>query len=481
MNGNAGVAPQRICPTVVPRATSGGFGRLQSFLRRVGVLSDVVVGITASLLAMEMHSLWGKAPVAGNATYIACCGLWFIVVLANWAERRRRHRAFFPWIAARNVAVISTLVFSLLFFDRTLGTAASRLSVLMFAVIGLLLVWLWHQLASLQGEWLYGNPGGVALIGDPVICAELALQMESPLGGSSPHILSHPGAPPEPAPQLLSDLENLLRTADLDEVLFVSSMPALDPSLASLWHGVLELCEATGTRLRVYSRWTETHGHVYLDVLGSVPILTFSFAPESQWKLLMKRFLDIVLASIGLVLAAPVIALAGIAVRVESDGPVIFSQTRCGLRGRPFTLYKLRSMRRDAEKMKAELSSHNEMDGPVFKMTRDPRITRVGRFLRRSSIDELPQLYNVLRGEMSLVGPRPPLPSEVSLYSLADLRRLAMKPGITGLWQVSGRNSVSSFKDWVELDAAYIRQWSLWLDCKILLKTVIIALRMTGK
>jgi lipopolysaccharide/colanic/teichoic acid biosynthesis glycosyltransferase len=151
---------------------------------------------------------------------------------------------------------------------------------------------------------------------------------------------------------------------------------------------------------------------------------------------------------------------------------VLFRQQRCGLNGRRFTLYKLRTMCADAERKFDEIAHLNEVNGPAFKAKKDPRVTPVGRILRRWSIDELPQLVNVLRGEMSLVGPRPPIPAEVERYQRWQRRRLSMKPGITGLWQVSGRAGIDDFDDWIALDLRYIDQWSLWLDLKILLRTI---------
>ena len=172
---------------------------------------------------------------------------------------------------------------------------------------------------------------------------------------------------------------------------------------------------------------------------------------------------------------------AAIAIKATSDGPVFFRQMRCGKNGRPFRMVKLRTMSADAEERKAALMKLNEMEGPVFKMRHDPRITKVGAFLRRFSIDELPQFWNVLRGDMSLVGPRPPVPMEVAEYATFDRRRLSMRPGITCIWQVAGRNEISSFDDWVKMDLHYIDTWSLMSDLKILVATVPATLRGTGR
>jgi lipopolysaccharide/colanic/teichoic acid biosynthesis glycosyltransferase len=186
----------------------------------------------------------------------------------------------------------------------------------------------------------------------------------------------------------------------------------------------------------------------------------------------LKRLLDVVIASVLLVALMPCFLLLAAIIRIESPGPVLFKQTRIGARGLPFMMFKFRSMFIDAEERKAALDAENEMQGGVtFKMKKDPRITRLGRFIRKASIDELPQIWNVLRGSMSLVGPRPPVPSEVASYSLADHRRLEIVPGITCIWQVTGRSDIP-FDQQVELDALYIESRSFWGDIKLLLATI---------
>jgi len=193
-----------------------------------------------------------------------------------------------------------------------------------------------------------------------------------------------------------------------------------------------------------------------------------------------KRAIDIVVSVLLLVLLAPLLLILAIGVRLTSGGPAIFAHTRCGLRGRPFRFYKFRSMVADAEARKRELIALNEVQGPAFKIARDPRITRFGHFLRKYSLDELPQLWNVLIGNMSLVGPRPPTPGEVSAYTRRQAQRLSVVPGITGLWQVSGRSNIASFDQWVALDLTYIERWSLWLDLRILARTVLVVVRAEG-
>ncbi len=192
-----------------------------------------------------------------------------------------------------------------------------------------------------------------------------------------------------------------------------------------------------------------------------------------------KRMLDLVLGLVLLLATLPLWPLIALAIKLDSPGPVLHVQIRLGKNGRPFRFFKFRSMFRDAESRRAALLPNNEADGPVFKIRRDPRITRVGRILRRTSADELPQLVNVVLGDMSLVGPRPPLPHEVEQYRLSDRLRLAVKPGLTGLWQVNGRGQCS-FDEWMEYDARYVRQISFWLDLSILVRTVWAVLSCRG-
>ena len=197
------------------------------------------------------------------------------------------------------------------------------------------------------------------------------------------------------------------------------------------------------------------------------------------YEAVLKRAIDVLLATVGLVATIPIWIAICAAIRLESPGSPIFVQERVGRRGRRFRFYKFRSMYVDAESRLHEVLVHNETDGPVFKIRQDPRITGVGAFLRRTSLDELPQLLNVLKGDMSLVGPRPPLPREVDQYRPGDLVRLQVKPGLTCLWQVSGRSNVG-FDQWMELDRQYVRQMSLWLDLSILARTVGAVLSMRG-
>lgn len=191
---------------------------------------------------------------------------------------------------------------------------------------------------------------------------------------------------------------------------------------------------------------------------------------ESAIYNMAKRALDIMASTLGLIILSPILLVVAILIKLESKGPAIFSQKRIGLNKKEFKMYKFRSMVQNAEELKEKLAKENEMSGPMFKMKNDPRVTKVGKFIRKTSIDELPQLINVLKGEMSLVGPRPSLPKEVSKFEPWMLRRLSVKPGLTCYWQVSGRNNID-FEDWMKLDLQYVNDRSFWLDLKLILKT----------
>jgi len=274
------------------------------------------------------------------------------------------------------------------------------------------------------------------------------------------------------------ELVALFTREAVDEVLLCLPNDAME----TLSEAILEI-EAAGTTVHFY--FPVLGGHQNMEqssgMIGSCPVITLTAKTHRAYQMLLKRLFDIVVSSIGLALSAPIILLVAIPLKLESKGPLFFSQIRIGLNGRPFRIYKLRSMYIDAEQRKQELMSKNEMNGLMFKIEQDPRITKVGRFIRKTSIDELPQLFNVLTGDMSLIGPRPPLTDEFNQYLARYKRRLSMRPGITGLWQVSGRNRVIDFEDVVRLDLEYIDNWSIGLDVKIFFKTIWVVLKCSGE
>jgi exopolysaccharide biosynthesis polyprenyl glycosylphosphotransferase len=243
---------------------------------------------------------------------------------------------------------------------------------------------------------------------------------------------------------------------------------------------LMATCENEGVHFRIVTDLFQMSlSRVDIDEINGIPLIGVKEVSISGWNLTIKRGVDIIVASLGLVVLWPLMLLIGLLIKLDSPGPVIFTQTRMGKGGKPFTFYKFRSMKPEAEEELEKLWALNEASGPIFKIHDDPRMTGLGRFLRRTSLDELPQIYNVLRGEMSLVGPRPPIPDEVKRYQPWHLRRLEVSPGMTGLWQVSGRSELT-FDEMVLLDLFYAENWSLWLDFKIMLRTIPVMLLGTG-
>jgi exopolysaccharide biosynthesis polyprenyl glycosylphosphotransferase len=267
------------------------------------------------------------------------------------------------------------------------------------------------------------------------------------------------------------DLRRILEKGQIgepiDEIVFAVTRKKLDEMKQ-----IFLMCEELGIRTRIAMNFFSNKvARIEIEELEGIPFLTFTTTPSNETQLAFKRLLDVTVSLVILALAAPVIIVVALAIKATSPGSVFFKQNRVGLNGRKFTLYKFRTMIEDAHARRGEVEHLNEMTAPVFKAKDDPRITPVGRFLRRFSFDELPQLWNVLKGDMSLVGPRPPIPEEVASYHRWHRRRLSMKPGLTCLWQVSGRNNVD-FERWMKMDLQYIDNWSPSLDFKILLRTI---------
>jgi exopolysaccharide biosynthesis polyprenyl glycosylphosphotransferase len=262
-------------------------------------------------------------------------------------------------------------------------------------------------------------------------------------------------------------LEDIVANTQVDALFW-----AVEPlDIPRAW-SVLKTAEKMGVRVFVMpSVYDPKVARIQPSFINGMPAMIYRSDPAGQLSLLAKSSMDRIGAVAGLLVFAPIMLAAAALVKFSSKGPVLFRQVRLGRNGKQFELYKFRTMCTDAEKRKAELMHRNEMSGPVFKISSDPRVTRVGRVLRKFSIDELPQFINVLKGEMSIVGPRPPLPSEVSRYKPWQHRKLSVKPGLTCLWQVNGRNNID-FEEWMRLDLKYIDNWSIWLDLKILVKTV---------
>lgn len=273
-----------------------------------------------------------------------------------------------------------------------------------------------------------------------------------------------------------SEFEAALKGNSIDEVLFTEvsdNFPAVK-QLASIASE-----EGVGVSL-VPDFFSLEVIRSEVSYFGKYPLVNYRSSPSERPSYVLKRILDVVIAACLLVIFSPLFLFIAIQIKLSSKGPILFCQKRVGLNGRQFTMYKFRSMLHGSERLQEKMGKKNEMVGPAFKVTQDPRITKFGRFLRKYSLDELPQLFNILLGDMSLVGPRPPLPTEVNLYERKQRRRLSMPPGLTCIWQVSGRSDIIDFEEWAQMDLDYIDRWSLGLDMKLLAQTIPVVFRGVG-
>jgi len=279
------------------------------------------------------------------------------------------------------------------------------------------------------------------------------------------------------------DYDILGKTQDLEEVIqryYVDEIYITIPSQRQKVSEILALGKKLNKTVRIMAdSFSFPFADIKLNYIGLIPLIRYTQREFHKSEILIKRFLDVVVANVLLIILSPLLAIIAFLIKIDSPGPVFYISQRCGKKGRLFNFYKFRSMKVGADKEKELLKEKSEVKGPVFKIRNDPRITRLGRFLRKYSLDELPQLINVVKGEMSLVGPRPPLPDEVAKYDTWQMRRLEVKPGITCLWQVRGRSDLSFYK-WVKWDLWYIDHWSLGLDLMILLWTIPAVLKRKG-
>ena len=278
----------------------------------------------------------------------------------------------------------------------------------------------------------------------------------------------------------LTNLEEIIRKYEIDPVFFILHSDDYVDRIQEY----IDICLEMGVTVKVvmdvaYSR-KMNRSDSFVSSVGTYPLITYHTIALNSYEQVLKRCMDLLVSVAAAVALSPLMLITCLAIKLDSPGPVFFKQKRVGQNGRMFEIYKFRSMCQDAEMQRAELEDQNEMDGHMFKIKDDPRVTRVGKFIRKTSIDELPQLFNVMRGEMSLVGTRPPTTEEVSGYKRSQWRRISIKPGITGLWQISGRNNITNFDEVVELDLKYIDNWTIWSDIEILFKTVGVLIKRNG-
>ena len=383
-----------------------------------------------------------------------------------------RSAMFWPLLKGCFILCIG-LVLLLFIFKQT--NPVPRGVMFFFGVISFTLVWLKEELLRLilrsrVAKAQYKRNIIIAAAGSEVARLQ---RMVSASAAESIVVVAEFNLAETPLPQLIE----LLHEHSVSGVLLSTRHTQLERV-----EGVIHLCETEGVEAWLVADFFTTHvARASLDEMFNQPLIVFRSTPEHSWQVFAKLFIDFFGSLILILATAPLMLFVALLIKVTTPGPVFFRQQRSGLNGAPFNIFKFRTMATNAEQFQHELAAMNEMTGPVFKVTNDPRITSVGKFLRKYSLDELPQLFNVVRGEMSLVGPRPLPVNEVKRFNdLAHRRRLSVKPGLTCLWQIQGRNRISDFKEWVRLDLEYIDNWSIWLDLVILLRTIPAVFAGTG-
>ena len=454
-------------------------------VQRVATLLDVGATIFAFFVAPALRNafldddftdfnFWSHASFL---PFILSLWIFFLTFFGAYRSPRMTSRLKYPWAVVRGVAVglgsLLTIFFLLKiqYVSRAAVVIFAGLDVLFLVAIRLGIVW-YFQRALRRGERFRR----ILIVGTGARAARLAqtLHEKSEWGIRIVGYLD-----PDPTRigtvivdasvlGMVGDISSVLKDHVIDEVILAIPR-ALIPDVDK----IARACEEEGVKLCMMADVFDVHvARMRLVDLGTIPLLTFEAVAQDEVKLLVKRLIDLAVAVVILPLVLPVIGLIAVAIKLDSPGPVFFRQERVGHRKRRFTMLKFRTMIAGAERLQRELESLNEAEGPIFKIANDPRITRVGRFLRRSSLDELPQIFHVLSGEMSLVGPRPMSLRDVDLFDQGIQRkRFSVKPGLTCLWQISGRSQLP-FSKWLELDLHYIERWSLGLDVKILFKTL---------
>jgi exopolysaccharide biosynthesis polyprenyl glycosylphosphotransferase len=467
------------------------FTRHNRILGALYLVGDALVALAAFALAYGLRAyVISPRPLFSPTHYFwivpLTVGLWVGVGLTLGVYREIRTDELRPAFVdpLKVTLAATTLLFALTFAFKL--EYISRLLLGFYAVIDLLLMVVFRLVAR---RLSFGGARQFLLVGDTPEGLEIARTLEanehrglrllgitrvSPAGG--PAAPFHRSGLQRSYPVYnLDQLPELLRQHVIDEVIFAVAKDDLEKLEATFL-----MCEEEGVKTRLLlSFFPHVISKIHLERLREMPLLTFSTTPEEESLLVLKRVVDFVMSLALLVVLAPVFLLLALLIKLSSKGPVLYKQIRCGLGGRKFTFYKFRSMQADADLRREELEALNEADGPVFKISNDPRCTPIGRFMRKFSLDELPQLFNILKGEMSFVGPRPPLPEEVEKYEPWQRRRLRMQPGLTCLWALEGRSQLN-FRRWMELDLQYIDNWSPTLDLKIFLKTIPVVLLGRG-
>jgi exopolysaccharide biosynthesis polyprenyl glycosylphosphotransferase len=453
---------------------------------------DVLITVAVFLLAFQARNLlWLVAGEVNFYSHLLLLPLLitllvvFLSYFGAYQNPRHTNNLGYLWAIFRAMALTIGVLLSLLFFLEI--QYISRAVILVFAVLNFLALLTARLLVrSYLLNRLQDGSGHlrVLIIGSGERAREMAraLQRQAEWGVN---IVGHLDPDPQkvgtlvegvPVIGTVANISECLKKNVVDEVIIAIPRSLLDDA-----EHIAQACEEEGIKLRFMADLFRVQmARVSLARVGDIPLLTMEPVAHDEGMLFAKRIFDLTVTLLSMPLVLPLMAVVALAVKLDSSGPVFFVQQRVGLHKHLFPMYKFRSMQLDAEEKLQEIEHLNEAEGPIFKITNDPRVTRLGRFLRKTSLDELPQLFNVLRGEMSLVGPRPMSIRDVDLFDQGIQRkRFSVRPGITCLWQISGRSSLPFYR-WLELDLEYIENWSFWLDLKILVKTIPAVLKSKG-
>lgn len=440
----------------------------------IHIISDCIFGALSFLMSLLIteHSLYSKNM---EAYLVACVTFMIIFILSNKESRVYNVTTFFYMdriirCISKSIIIAAGVSSTLLFYvgdakvDRDLYVVFLVMTYI-FMMISAFII----RVIRKHGKWLATR---TLLIGPVENYAKFERFLYKT--NVNAHIIGYVSIDEEETGMhylgSIKNLEEIIHENGIDQVYIMHKRKDnldIQP--------YINLCAEMGVTIRIIINNYKSHGaQSYVSSVGTYPVLTYHRVSLNMSSRALKRVIDVIGAICGIILSSPLMLITGIAVKLDSKGPMVFKQRRVGLNGRQFNMYKFRSMCIDAEDKKQELLEQNEVQsGLMFKMHNDPRITRVGKFIRKTSLDELPQFFNVLRGDMSLVGTRPPTLDEVSKYERNHWRRMSIKPGITGMWQVSGRSQITDFEEIVELDTEYIDTWSVFLDLKIIIKTAL--------
>jgi exopolysaccharide biosynthesis polyprenyl glycosylphosphotransferase len=457
----------------------------EAVLRRFLIFADACILVLAYLFALLFHNLLTDTPLPLLKYWLAfvfAIPYWCLALYSNGMYQSMRTRSYLEilWAVVKSAVVTFLLLGTFIFLFKL--TFMSRLFFLLFMGFSFIFIWLEKTAIFMSSHYVRRqglNTRRLLIVGTGKRAIEFVKKVDKhPEWGFEVlgAIDDEPGRGVHQVGRLtvigsLEEIPKIFHRDAVDEVVFL-----VPRSRLNALQGAIDDCETEGIVVTVAVDLFDTKlARSSVTELDGLPLLHFRTTHAKEWELLIKRLFDFAASSVGILILSPLLLIMAILIKTTSKGPVFFKQNRLGLAGRHFTLYKFRTMRKGAHDVLSDVTDLQSMTTPEFREKKTKWITPVGRFMRKFSIDELPQLFNVFIGHMSIVGPRPTVPDEVERYKDWQRRRFSMKPGITCLWQVNGRNNIA-FEDWMKLDLEYLDSWSLWLDAKILMKTVPVVL-----